>query len=298
MAEVGMAVAGTAANAAGAALSPSGKAPELTYSTPGFITTMNNMLQGALNNAIGTSTNYTNQAIGQQNQSLNTATNALNTGLSGATQSALQQAQNGFNTSQALQAPYAGAGYGALDAYQDSLGLSRPQMGSQALSSALTNTANVQNQLQNLFSQYGTTPPTAPGAAPTGPQDLSYYSQQVTPQQVQQYLAQNTKQNWNNGVASLQYTGANAPNFAGKSGAMGWNPAQQSELNSVAQNYLAQQAYNQAQQQYQQQLNQYNNQLNTYNSYNKALSSINYNPQQAQIAAAYNQGLFSKPGAQ
>jgi hypothetical protein len=47
--------------------------------------------------------------------------------------------QQGFAQAQALQAPQRLAAYGALDAYQDTLGLARPAGGSFQLASALEN---------------------------------------------------------------------------------------------------------------------------------------------------------------
>lgn len=54
-------------------------------------------------------------------------------------QAAQQQMKSGFNQSQALTAPQRLATYGALDAYQDTLGLARPVGGSFQLASALEN---------------------------------------------------------------------------------------------------------------------------------------------------------------
>lgn len=64
-------------------------------------------------------------------------------------QQANQYQQGGYEMAQALNAPQRMAGYGALDAYQDSLGLARPSVGSFQLASSLENNAKQQAGLQN-----------------------------------------------------------------------------------------------------------------------------------------------------
>lgn len=91
---------------------------------------INSILNRALENAIGTSTQYTNQAIGQQNASLSNATNVM----SGYNQQAQKSAQGameaGFQRSQQLRQPYSRLGMNAADAYAKTLGLATPQGGS------------------------------------------------------------------------------------------------------------------------------------------------------------------------
>ena len=62
-------------------------------------------------------------------------------------QQSAQQQQQGFQQAQALQAPQRLAAYNALDAYQDMLGLSRPNMGSYQFAQANMNPQIAQAQL-------------------------------------------------------------------------------------------------------------------------------------------------------
>jgi hypothetical protein len=104
----------------------------------------NSYLTSALNQGIAASNNYNQQAINSQL----TAQNQAN-----------QAATQGYNMAQALNAPQRLAAYGALDAYQDSLGLARPAVGSFQLSQALQNQAQglpnipAQTQVANAFNQ-------------------------------------------------------------------------------------------------------------------------------------------------
>lgn len=71
-------------------------------------------------------------------------------------QQAFQQQANqgnmaGYNMAQAVQAPQRFAGYQALDAYQDTLGLARPEMGSYQLANSLEQTAKQQMPGQPLL---------------------------------------------------------------------------------------------------------------------------------------------------
>ena len=100
-------------------------------------------------------TNALNQGIAQSSQYNLAAIDAQKAYQAQANQAATQ----GFDTAQALNAPQRLAGYQALDAYQDSLGLSRPTAGSFQLASALENQVRaqqqlpVQDQLANSFNQ-------------------------------------------------------------------------------------------------------------------------------------------------
>jgi len=72
------------------------------------------------------------------------------------TQQAYQQQANqaqmgGYNMAQAVQAPQRFAGYQALDAYQDTLGLARPEVGSYQLANSLEQTAKQQLPNQPLL---------------------------------------------------------------------------------------------------------------------------------------------------
>jgi|SRR6185437_7306930 len=271
------------------------------YSTPNFIYQMNDMLQNGLDKAMQYETNYTNQGINQQNQSLSNANQAIQTGLNNANQQAQNISDKGLQQYQTLNAPYTSAGYNALDSYMDSLGLSRPQVGSQAIVSATQQANNIKSKLAAL------------GAAPSNPGlfnqqapsqvDLS----QLTPQQVQQYINQNTTVNPTSGLS--YYTGYNGA--AQGSGPGTWNAADvlnnkalsQGSLPSVSANNpiyinaaqgLQQQLFNQAQQQYSTNLNNYNQQVQGYNNYQQQAGQIasQISPEQLQLAKTYT-GLFN-----
>jgi len=116
----------------------------VNFNAADWANTANNYLTSALNQGIAQSEKYNNAAI----DASNTATSQAN-----------QAMAQGFDMSQALNAPQRLAGYQALDAYQDSLGLARPTVGSFQLASALENQArgdaNVPGQaaVANSFNQ-------------------------------------------------------------------------------------------------------------------------------------------------
>lgn len=306
---VGSAAADTGAAAAGGF---GGGNPTSDIDT--LVNEMNSTLNQYLNKGLGAASNYTNQAIGQQNTSLNNATNALQTYLGNATQAYQNGANQGVDQFRALQAPYANAGYNALDAYQDSLGLSRPQMGSAALSSALFNSAKVNPLMQGLLSAAKANNNANASLAPTAPNMQTFLNnatQNVTQQQIQDYINQHTasarlrngqvispsSQGYSptEGFAGLSYTGVGAPTSGDNVYLMNNQPQayqnlyNNSDISSAVKNYLAQQAatplYNQANTLFQ-------NQNNAYNALNSYLSQSGMTPQQLGVAQAYNQGLF------
>lgn len=97
----------------------------------------NAQLQNALNSGLNYSQNYNQQAVNALQNYQGTANNQL---------------QQGFNQSQALNAPKQLATYNALDAYQNLLGLPTPAGGSfqlaQGLSNGLSNQPNTPMQAQ------------------------------------------------------------------------------------------------------------------------------------------------------
>ncbi len=103
----------------------------------------NTHLQNALTQGLKYSENYNQKALN-------------------AVQDYNQQAQNqmksGFNQAQALNAPQHLATYGALDAYQNNLGLATPQGGSFQLAQAMNNQAMgqppINPQQQQMVSGY------------------------------------------------------------------------------------------------------------------------------------------------
>lgn len=88
------------------------------------------ILNAALDRAMGQNQHWTGKGINQLRESLGVATNAFNTSKTDAIKAAQDAAQQGFNLSQQLRAPYGRAGYNALDKWQQSLGLATPTGGS------------------------------------------------------------------------------------------------------------------------------------------------------------------------
>ena len=100
-------------------------------------------LQATLNQALPYGEKYTQQAVNAVQDYSGQAQNQIKTG---------------FNQAQALNAPQHLASYGALDAYQNNLGLATPQGGSFQLAQAMNNQANGQPpanpQQQNMVAGY------------------------------------------------------------------------------------------------------------------------------------------------
>lgn len=98
----------------------------VNFNAADWANTANQYLTSALNQGISASNQYNQKAIDSQLNAQNQAN---------------QAAAQGYNMSQALTAPQRLATYGALDAYQDTLGLARPTVGSFQLAQALQNQA-------------------------------------------------------------------------------------------------------------------------------------------------------------
>lgn len=292
-ATAGSVAGGAAANATEKLLGGGSGSGGIQFGTPGFVTQINNLLTKGMNSAIQNSTNYTNQATGQENQSLQAAIQALTQYLSSGTGAAQNYGNLGFNQSQALQAPQAQAGYQALDAYMDSLGLSRPQMRSGNLAQALFNNTNQQNQIQQLMSQYGNQIPQAATTAPTQPQAINYTDliPQITQAQINKYFKDNTKHQA--GYVN-NYTGAGS-NFVQHfkdPAKLTNNPNVLAAVREAIAKDTANKQNAASQAAYQTALQQYNTQNQTHQNFINSLGQIPYNPQQQQIALAYQNGLF------
>lgn len=315
-ATLGMAGAAVGANIAGQELGNAvggGNNSQPQYYTPDFVNQMNSILRNYTNQAINTNTNYTNQAINQQNTSLNNSTNALNNALTNATNAAQSSANQGLQTQSSLLTPMLQTQYNALDAYNQSLGLSTPIGGS--YNEVINNQTGTQQAqaINNFLQQYGNTAPTNP-TAPNAVGSQQSYTNAVTQQQIQDYINQNIKNNFYTGVGSNDpnlksftpgnggnnYTGLYSINGTGPNAGPAsvtdtnqgnlFSAIQNSPISGDIQNYLGQQAYRQAQNQYNQQNQQYQNALTNYNNYNTALNNLSYNPTAIQTAAA--NGLF------
>lgn len=98
----------------------------VNFNAADWANTANNYLNSALNQGIAQAQKYNKSAIDASKEYLGQSNKAMS---------------QGFDMSQALNAPQRLATYQALDAYQDSLGLARPSAGSFQLASALENQA-------------------------------------------------------------------------------------------------------------------------------------------------------------
>lgn len=277
---------------------------------------MNNILSNALGQALPYSEQYTQQAIGAQNSSLQAALGELNQAMTSTTNTL----NNAFQTSQALQSPYRNMGYQAADMYADSLHMSRPKMGSQALSTALTNQVQTQQQLQSLlqgkqalnglYDVGGIDPATMPNA-PT--RDALIANGDIRPQDIDAYIKGNSTVE---PFAIYNYQGVrpdSAPSGGvsaygqdtryGPAGLKAGDPSgvgvgqgglqtimSNPNIRSAVQNELANPLLKQAQNAYD--LQQYN-----YNQLGQFLQN-NFTPNQQNISLAYNRGLFNNLGSQ
>ncbi len=111
------------------------------FSTDALMAYANNALAHLL-----TTSQYANNLLGQRTQQA-LAPLIQNYG------QAQQQLQNSGNMANIYNAPYQQAGYSALDAYMDSLGLARPEMGSGASVNAAAQYANTYNNPEGMISQ-------------------------------------------------------------------------------------------------------------------------------------------------
>lgn len=283
--------------------------PLIKFETPNFVKEINGMLQNYLQQAMAANQFGTDQAVNTQRQYLDQATGSLNTNTQAAIKAADQYGKVGFAQSQALASPYSMAGSTGLDAYMDSLGLSRPKMGSGQLAQINYQHASAQPVLDQ-FRQLGNsslTAPTAPTFNPTARPTATFedISKQISDQQVTNYIKANTK----------RYNGEKDPRFKDPvSRYERWYaPSTANEVMTNARKSLVDQRLGQIQAQYNQaaQANQqqYNTALQGYNTqqgaYDKQIAQradliglfnqLGLNPQTHNIAQAYQQGMFTKP---
>jgi hypothetical protein len=271
----------------------------------------NGVLNNALSQAIQSATQGTQQATGQLNQSLGTATGILNNATNQAGQTAGQYTDYGFNMGQGLNTPYREAGYGATDAYLQSLGLAIPNGGS----AMAAKQGQMKAQYQKLLSDFGGKAPTDPGqftgTAPTAFDPNSVLST-IGNDQISNWLNQNMRNEMvgftrnpnelamqyayklpgqNNAAVTSYKKMMNQTDPVTKEQAMQQAMANP-EIAAQIKNYLAQPgiqqgqaAYQQQLQQYQQQQADYQKQADTYNKYNQSYQGltgqgfdINYDP--------------------
>lgn len=123
----------------------------------------NSILNKAMQNAINESTGYTNSAVAQQQQGLKQSQKYLTDYMDRVRQDLTGYSQGGFNMGQGLNAPYRDAGYNALDAFNQSLGLNTPRGGSRLLAEAQSKIAQRNLLANTMFGQGG-----APTSMPSG----------------------------------------------------------------------------------------------------------------------------------
>jgi hypothetical protein len=308
--QFGMAGAAMGATKLGSMLGGGGDKPEIPlikFQTPDFVREINSMLEGYLKQAINTQKDYLGQATG-----------SLNTNTQAAINAAKQYGNLGFAQSQALASPYSMAGSTAMDAYMDSLGLSRPKMGSGALAQAQYAYASAQ-PLLDQFRQTGNNPLTAPtaptkGAVTVQPGNFKYISSKITKDQINNFIKAHT----------YSKPGEMDPRF--KDPVTGWEGWYRmdgskdrfgkdtlSDVMSRAKQAIATQQFNQLNQKYHNAIKandkSYNTNLNAYNTQQSAydkqvaeraqllalFNQSGLNPQTAKLAQAYSQGMFTKP---
>jgi hypothetical protein len=254
---------------------------------------MNQLLGDAQNNALNYTNNFTNQAIGAQNNFYQQAMNQILQSQAQAT----QQATGQFNQSQALQAPYRDAGYAALDNYMDTLMLARPEMGSQKVATYLNNAAQAQNQVNNLA---------------LGERQLSqlYSGNDNNPFTAAAKPGMDNVYGWKSlfGMATGVDPTSNNPNIGDQPHTIGSVATQlmghPGQLSQGQQNFVNQ--YMQAGgyagetgteflNNYMKPINSlYDQQMYNYNQLGQFLQN-QYTPEQQKFAMAYNQGLFNNP---
>lgn len=268
---------------------------------------MNALLSGALGQGLSYSEGYNSQAINQQNTSLQAALDELNQAMTTTTNTM----NNAFQTSQALQAPYRNAGYQALDQYQDSLHMNRATMGSQALSTALTNQVGAQQQVQglqagqNTLNQYYNTGAFDPSKLPNAP-TLQDVKGKVQSGDISNYIKANTTAGpaaiYNyQGPTGGAVSGGN-PYFTGgfSAGDPGGDASRygtgiqtilgNQNIQNAVRDQLAQPILDKATQAYQ-------NQQGLQNQFGQFLQN-QFTPDQQNISLAYNRGLFNNLGNQ
>ena len=255
----------------------------------------NKILNTALQQAIGTSTQYTGQAIDQQNKSLGQSTAITNAANAAANKQVMQTTNQGFNLGQGLLSPQRNAGYNALDAYMQSMGLATPQGGSlaQANQNAYTQSKGLLEQ-QYDKSRFNSVNPTAPTMGDKGTADQ--YISNTTDAQIHDWL--------NKQYATASSTGRGGVNFGGTGGTIKVGnktvslrgPDVQSLKDSGAYDQVKQLLGNQAysanasalEGQYNQAQQTYNTQLDNYKYYQDYQDQLKQIQQQYQIGADGN----------
>lgn len=275
------------------------KAQQIQFGNPSFLKEVNGILIDYVGKAINEVNQGTNKGVGSLQEYLGKAEQSLTQNTQKAIDQAAFYGNQGFQQSQALQSPYNMAGLTALDAYMDSMGLSRPQQGSQAVQQGLFNAAQAKPYLEQLQAMGA---PTDVGAAPTMGQAAA-----VTPEQIEALYQSSLvgNQDPRNRAPGAAVTYFNNP-LGGQIAVSNWhksgaynNSAGISQAKAASAQYLQQQAQAAAQAEYDKQQQAYQaaiaKQQQQAAIMNQIQKQIGLTPQQQQMAGAYNQGMFNKP---
>lgn len=248
------------------------------YYTPEFVTQMNDMLTQSMNNALDSSTKYTNRGIETFENNYNKTETFLKDYLKNAISQSSMFGNQGLNNYQTAQRPFGTAGYDALDAYKQSLGLSTPREGSANQVQASGVAQSLLPALQALKGNYAN-----PGnSVMTAPDRDALMKSFITPDQINKYIGNmnNFNKESNDATNKLTWSNTNTginPNIADFSGKNVFQ--ENAQLRDWATNKLTDhvnQLYNTQNQAFQ-----------NYTNYNNAQTGINnimnrYDPSQQQ----------------
>lgn len=299
-------VGSVAGNAVGSIGGKGGGQPDLQKQITSMVNYQNLILNNARQNAINSSTGYTNQAVGAQNTGMTNASNSLLQYLNQATNQAQQQSLLGNLNSLGLSQAYLNTGGKATDALMTSLGQSVPVVGTANIQKALSDRAASQQAIQlatqQALQKYGINglAPSNPGSAPTAPtQTLEDIQKSVTIDTLLGYI--NSHRDPSNPQSIYDLPNGGYGNMIGldtrdKALAALQNRNSTNNLGTLYDQFTQNQ-YQGLQDTYNNQLNTYNQNLNTYNSYNNLISQAQaqnaLSPMDTSILSAYNQGLFN-----
>lgn len=305
---MGAALGSAGAAKLGASLAGGGGSSQAPYYTPSFVNQMNTMLNSSLNQAINSSTAYTNQGVSQLNTSNQAATDALKQYLASGTQAAQGAAQQGLFDYKTAQSPYANAGYAANDKLMQSLGLATPKGGSANSVQMQQMGAQLAPLLQSLKGQYTAgDAPTAPTLGATAAPELwnTTFDMNASQKQIQDALIANgrSRDNANRYASNLHGTLASNPdqlvNSLKKMGLTDsslYTAGVNTLHNRSVQDQYAQQQQ-QAKQTYNGAMDQYNTQKGIFDTRSGTIGQVNsqlqgLTPQQRQQLAIQMRGLL------
>lgn len=154
----------------GQLMSGNQKQPDIGQQITDLVNNMNNTILQYGGKAIATNDLNTGNAVNAQNQYLQSAISGLNSSVDKATLSSQLQSLLGYRQAQAQNAPTISAGNVARDQWMDTLGLSRPQAGSDAIYNQGVKASDnaLSNYIYNSHAPQNNVGPAVsnPGAAP------------------------------------------------------------------------------------------------------------------------------------